>query len=78
MNGRKGNSKVKKYVEGESDDEDEEGEIEDVVLGPAGGEFGDEDSEFDEEEDDLDSAFEDEEDGNGTSKPRRKVRNDSS
>ncbi|GAA5887545.1 hypothetical protein JCM16303_004239 [Sporobolomyces ruberrimus] len=72
-NGRKGSSKVKKYVEGESDDEDEEGEIEDVVLGPAGGEFGDEDSDLDDEDDDLDSAFEDEEDGKGTSKPRRKV-----
>ena len=68
----KKSTKARKYVEGESDDEEEsgdEGEIEDVILGPGGA--GDLD-EFD-EDDDLDSAFEDEEDGQGTAKPRRKV-----
>ncbi|GAA5894503.1 Utp5p [Sporobolomyces salmoneus] len=69
-NGKK-STKAKRYVEGESDDE--EGEIEDVVLGPAGGEFDDDEDLEDLDEDDLDSAFEDEEDGAGSSKPRRKV-----
>ncbi|GAA6029945.1 hypothetical protein JCM8097_009182 [Rhodosporidiobolus ruineniae] len=61
----------RRYVEGESTDEDEddededleeedlsEGDVEDVVLGGAGS-----DGEFDSEDDDVDSAFEDEEDG---------------
>ncbi|GAA6064118.1 hypothetical protein JCM10212_004965 [Sporobolomyces blumeae] len=68
--------KARRYVEGESEDEDDEGdegEVEDVVLGPGG-----DDDEFDDEDDgdedeDVDSAFEDEEDGAGSAKPRRKV-----
>jgi hypothetical protein len=68
-NGKK-STKAKRYVEGES--EDEEGEIEDVVLGPSG-DFDDEDDSEGLDDDDLDSAFDDEEDGAGTSKPRRKV-----
>ena len=70
-NGKKA-VKARRYVEGESDDD--EGEIEDVVLGPSGDfDDGDEDDSDALDEDDLDSAFEDEEDGAGSSKPRRKV-----
>ena len=70
VNGKK-ITKAKRYVEGESDDED--GEIEDVVLGPAGEFDSEDDLEGLEDDEDLDSAFEDEEDGAGSSKPRRKV-----
>ncbi|GAA5976795.1 hypothetical protein JCM5350_007250 [Sporobolomyces pararoseus] len=70
VNGKK-TTKAKRYVEGESDDED--GEIEDVVLGPAGEFDSEDDLEGLEDDEDLDSAFEDEEDGAGSSKPRRKV-----
>lgn len=69
-NGKKA-IKARRYVEGESDDD--EGEIEDVVLGPSGDFDDDEDDSDALDEDDLDSAFEDEEDGAGSSKPRRKV-----
>ncbi|GAA5826213.1 hypothetical protein JCM11251_007211 [Rhodosporidiobolus azoricus] len=79
----------RRYVEGESTDEEEsgtgsegdedeeieegdvsEGDVEDVVLG-GGDDFDGIDSEDDEDE--VDSAFEDEEDGTGSNKPRRKV-----
>ncbi|GAA5954910.1 hypothetical protein JCM3765_007808 [Sporobolomyces pararoseus] len=70
VNGKKA-TKAKRYVEGESDDE--EGEIEDVVLGPSGEFDSEDDLEGLDDDEDLDSAFEDEEDGAGTSKPRRKV-----
>ncbi|BGP13200.1 hypothetical protein JCM10213_000221 [Rhodosporidiobolus nylandii] len=79
-------SQGRKYVEGESTDEDsdaegdededlsedddDEGDIEDVVLGAAGSEdeFGGIGS-----DEDVDSAFEDEEDGAGSGKPRHKT-----
>ncbi|GAA5923870.1 Utp5p [Sporobolomyces koalae] len=71
--GKRTSSKAKRYVEGESDDEDD-GEIEDVVLGPRGGdEFDDDEDEDEDDDEDVDSAFEDEEDGAGSAKPRRKV-----
>ncbi|GAA5912077.1 hypothetical protein JCM6882_002026 [Rhodosporidiobolus microsporus] len=85
--GRKKVAQGRRYVEGESTDEDDdseegdedeeidegdlsEGDVEDVVLG-GGDEFDGIDS--DEDDDDVDSAFEDEEDGAGSNKPRRKV-----
>lgn len=78
----------RRYVEGESTDEEggEEGDsdIEDVVLGAAGDEEGDEtdededdegeSGEFDEDDDDVDSDLEDEEDGADSRKLRSKVR----
>ncbi|GAA6015631.1 hypothetical protein JCM10207_008151 [Rhodosporidiobolus poonsookiae] len=76
----------RRYVEGESTDEDDEdldddemedeelseGDIEDVVLG-AGGSDADEFGGIGSDDEDVDSAFEDEEDGAGSAKPRRKV-----
>jgi len=81
----------RRYVEGEStDDEDEqlgeglegdedsEGDVEDVVLGPGGDdddESGDSDGFGEIDDDDVDSDFDDdEEDGEGSKVPRHKVR----
>ncbi|GAA5974146.1 hypothetical protein JCM11641_003463 [Rhodosporidiobolus odoratus] len=57
--------------EEEVSDEEEGGDIEDVVLG-AGGGSGSE-GEFDSDEEGGDSAFDEEEDGAGSGKPRNKV-----
>ncbi|GAA5854471.1 hypothetical protein JCM9279_006618 [Rhodotorula babjevae] len=80
--------KGRRYVEGEStDDEDEqlgegperdedsEGDVEDVVLGPGGDddeESGDSDGFGEIDDDDVDSDFDDEEDGEGSKVPRHK------